>query len=964
MRFVGQTSRLRPSRRVLGVTAGVVAAIVLLGLLAAGLVLPGLVRRAALERLQAQLTAPVRIERVRLNLFTGRARVENVVIGGQDSAQPIILLPALDLGLSYRALLRGAVQVTYLTFHEPRVFIERTGPESVNVTQALRPSERGGEPSPVTIDQIQIAGGTIVFVDRTQDPPFERTFSDLALTTGRLSTLPQLKLTPTSFELHLGIGRGALVVTGAAAPFGQPGGLELVARMERLDPGLLSGYLPLRARIDLRGSQVDGEIRYVLAYEGNRATRNTLTARVETGPIRFLPPDTDEAIVSFAGLAGSDIAMDFLRNRLQLGDLQAREPRVALDRDPAGTFNIGRLIERAGEPAAPPPPATATETRQAAPPADPRPPLTVALGRARLEGGAIEFTDRTLTPPVVTAVRDIGLRLQDLGLGPGAKPGRIEGEARLESGRVAVAGSLDAQTVAGQLDIVARGVPLAPIRRYLDAAFPRATARTGTADARLQLTMARRNEGTLGLDLRGQVDGRGLALALPGTAEPVVQAGRLSLQFDRLALAPTFSADVGRVQLDGAILRVTRDRQGALNLAALWGGPAGAESPGPVQHASPPPARPPVNVRRVEITGSRVFFTDAAVTPAFHADLRDVRVVLRQAPGDPARMPLLVEARLEQSARVELTGWVTPFATPLRLHVEAAVSDYELAALSPYSVRYASHRITRGRATARTAVEYEAGNFTSRNTLTVQRLELGEEVDPELREGLGIPLGLAVSLLEDTQGEIRLELPVSGGADGLHYQLGSVIRTALRNALVKTVAAPFKLFGSLLTVGGKIGRVAIDPVEFRPGSLEPNDEASERLSRVIDFLKDRPRVALQLRGLATANEVEPLKRERLRVRLKEPAGGTADTPLEAAYVEAGGGYTRNPPPRDEMMRFVIERTEITDDDLRELALARARTIQEALVRRGLQPGRLFVVTEALSDLPDEGLGRVEFELLR
>jgi hypothetical protein len=190
-----------------------------------------------------------------------------------------------------------------------------------------------------------------------------------------------------------------------------------------------------------------------------------------------------------------------------------------------------------------------------------------------------------------------------------------------------------------------------------------------------------------------------------------------------------------------------------------------------------------------------------------------------------------------------------------------------------------------------------------------------------------------------------------------------VIRTALRNALVKTVAAPFKLFGSLLALGGRIGEVRIDPVEFVGGSLEPNDEASERLARVIEFLKGHPRVKLQLRGVAVTTEAEPLKREQLRARLAEAAGAAGDTPLEAAYHEAGGPLTRTPPPVEEMRRFVLDQMEVTPEDLQALSAGRARTIQETLVRRGVERGRLFVVTGGGDAVADAGLGRVEFTLL-
>lgn len=952
------------SRRVVlvGAAAGVVAVIAVLAL--GSVLLPGFVRRAAVERLQAMVTAPVRIEAVRLNLFTGRARVVDVVIGGADGSPPVLRLPSLDLQVSYRALLRGRIRVNYLAFRDPRLFVERTGPESVNVVQVLKPRE-GGEPSRVTVEEVRIDGGAVTFVDRTQSPAFERTFTSLQLVTGRLSTLPELRLTPTSFELRVAIGQGALVVAGAAAPFGHPGGVELTARMERLDPGMFRGYVPLRARVDLRGGWVSGEVRYVLAYRGRETTTNALTAHVETGPIRFLAPEGDAPLLEVDGLAGRDIAMDFLGNRMRLGDVVVRTPRVALERAPDGTFNLARLLELADGPAAAPPPAAAdapTETRQSTPPAEPRPAFSLVLGQLRIEQGALAFTDRTLTPAAATALGDIRLALRDVGVGPGARPGRVEGDARIGRGRVRLTGLVDAQTGAGRGRLVARGVPLGSVRGYLDAALPRARVRAGTADAQLDLTLTRRQEGVLALELAGAADGRDLAIALPDAARPVVQARRLGIRLVRLALSPAFSADVDLVRLTGGTLDVVRARDGSLNLARLWGAAAGEEAVEATVPAAGSPPPPAVTFRRVELADTRVRFADTSVSPTFETALTGLAVELARTPGDPRRMAVRARGALAPSASVELTGWVTPLTTPLRAGVDLAVRDYELSALSPYAVRYASHRITRGRVTARTAVEYENGGFTADNRITIQHLQVGEEVDPELREGLGIPLKLAAALLEDSAGEIRLDVPVTGGPDGLRYQLGSVIRTAIRNAVVKTVAAPFRGFGSLLTFGGKIARFQVDPVEFRGGSLEPNDEASERLARVIEFLKSHPKIELQLRGIAVTTEVEPFKRERLRARLFEPAID-ADTPLQAAYHEAGGPFTRDPPPAEDMRAFILDRMEITDRDLAELAQDRARTIEDTLVRRGVARERLFVVSGGPEAVADGGIGRVEFQLL-
>jgi hypothetical protein len=955
-------SIFRPTRTPL-LFAGAALAAVCVALAVAALVLPGLVRRTAEERLQAALTVPARVGDVDLNLFTGRARLSDIVVEGASREPPILRLAALDVGVSYRALLRGTVVLSYLTFRDPRLLVERTGPESINVIQALRRGEAGG-PLGLTVEQVSVESGVVTFVDRTQTPAFERTFTDLQLTTGAVSTLPELRLSPTAFSLRLGLGRGALTVTGETAPFGRPAGVELTARMEKLEPGVLRGYLPLRGRVDLRDSWVDGEVRYRLAYRGNEAIEHGLTARVETGPIRFLPPDDERALVSLGGLAGSAITADFLTNQVRLGDLVVRDPHVLLERAPDGTLNLARLIERTppGPPAPPPAPAAPGATRQAAPPVESEPAVTVVVGQARLENGTVEFLDRTTRPVVAAVLRELRLGVRDVGVGPGAaRPGRVEGEARVERGRLAVAGTVQSGSLATRLRVTARDLALPALRGYLESALPNAVARGGLADARLDVLFEPGRSGAARLELTGRVEGRRLVVALPDAAEPTLRAERLRIEVARLRLAPTFEADVAAIRLVGGRLRVDRDAGGELDVLRLWARP-GAAAAGEADGGGPAPAASPVAVRGVVLERGHVRFTDRTVTPAFGATLAALSGDAR--PGEsPDRLAVRLQGVVDNGGSLEVTGWIAPFAGPLRLALEGAVRDYELASLNPYVERYVSHRVERGRASLTMDVAYEAGRYRAEPRLTLQHVRLGQPLGDEFRERVGIPLGLAVSLLEDRSGTIDLRVPISGDAEGQALDLQPVIWQAVRQAVVKAVAAPFRLFGSILTAGGKIGELRIEPIGFRPGSLDPDDAATRRLAELVEFLRDKPRLSLELAGTAGREEVEPLKRERLRRRLAD-APATGEGPLVEAYHDAGGTAFRDPPSHAEMEEYVLEHMEITEADLRRLAEDRARVIQEALVRRGVDAGQLFVASRGAGAVTGAPAGRVEVDILR
>jgi hypothetical protein len=929
----------------------------LLVLAVGALVIPPVFRQALEQRLQARLTVPVRIERVHLNLFTARGRITNVRIDGLGGGPPIVALAGLDFQLSYRALLGGQIVFRYLTFDRPRVFVERTGPDSVNILQALRPAEGGAAAAGMTIEYASLRGGVVTFVDRTQAPPFERIFTDVALAAGPLSSLPEFRFTPTWFEARLLIGRGALTVTGTTAPFPRPDGVELVARMEGIEPGLLQGYWPLRARVDLRGSRVDGEIRYRLAYRGNETVEHGLTARVETGPVRFLPPDDDTPLVAFAGLVGRDLTADFRENRIRLGDVLVREPHVRLVREATG-LNLTALL--ALDPAPSPAPAAAPpETRQAAPSTGSDRPVAVVVGRARLEGGLLEFADRTTTPVVTTSLRDVGVGLHEVAFGAASPPGRLEAEGRVEGARVRLDGTVQGATLATRVRLRASGLPVRPLGPYVEPALRGVILARGALEAALDVVLAPRETAGPRLEVAGgTVEARDLALALPSARTPSFTSRRVAVELAHLRLAPAFEAEIARVRLAGATLRVTRDRNGRLDVQRLWQRPGTADA---APAGSSPPSAPArrFSIRRIELAEGRVDFTDAGVAPTFSETLRDLVVDARQGGDGPGRMDVQLRGRLGDAVPLEAEGWATPFADALRLEGKAVVRDYELAALNPYLARYVGHRVERGHVSAEVAGSYADGRYTADPRITIRQLRLGD--GPGSGLDLGIPLEQALALLEDPRGDIDLRLPITGGAGGTEFQLRHVVLAALRNTLVKTLAAPFRMFGSLLTRGEGIGEVRINPIEFRSGSLEPDDDASVRLGAVIEFLMDRPRLGLQLRGVATQEEVDGVKRERLREALKRTPP-VPDTPLVAVYRGAGGGAGRSLPPEAEMQRFILERIRVTEDDLRALADRRARVIQEALIRRGVEPQRLALVREDGAALSDSGAGRVEFVL--
>lgn len=81
----------------------------------------------------------------------------------------------------------------------------------------------------------------------------------------------------------------------------------------------------------------------------------------------------------------------------------------------------------------------------------------------------------------------------------------------------------------------------------------------------------------------------------------------------------------------------------------------------------------------------------------------------------------------------------------------------------------------------------------------LDQLTLGERV--ESPDATKLPVKLAIALLKDRKGEIKLDIPVKGSLKDPEFSLGGVIIKILINLLVKAATSPFALLGAMFGGG-------------------------------------------------------------------------------------------------------------------------------------------------------------------
>jgi hypothetical protein len=314
-------------------------------------------------------------------------------------------------------------------------------------------------------------------------------------------------------------------------------------------------------------------------------------------------------------------------------------------------------------------------------------------------------------------------------------------------------------------------------------------------------------------------------------------------------------------------------------------------------------------------------------------------------PASQARVDL--SARIEPAAPVSISGTVNPLAEKVTLDLVASVKDYDLNLLSAYSAKYIGYGIEKGKVSLDLRYRVENRRLEAQNRIFLDQLTFGPPVDSP--SALRAPVLLAVKLLQNSRGEIDVNVPISGSLDDPQFSVGEIVMKVIGNMIVNVVSAPFRFLGSLFSGGGGDGTgQELSWVAFEPGREDITPEAEKKVETLARALAERPQLSLEIAPRTSPADAEGLKRRQLEARMAPKGGRVApdDYPklLRELYRRDKPSVPGREPAVPEMEKELLARIPVTGDDLRALAARRGVAIQGRLAGKGVDGGRMFLVS--------------------
>ncbi len=457
------------------------------------------------------------------------------------------------------------------------------------------------------------------------------------------------------------------------------------------------------------------------------------------------------------------------------------------------------------------------------------------------------------------------------------------------------------------------------------------------------------------------VDGLSLAPLDPGDTEPVVGWQAMEIEQLDLSLAQR-SIEASSVSIEGGSGRVIIHEDRTTNFNRLLVARAEGDDPALEGDDGEDAAPLRVSIAGIVLADSRLQFADQSLPLPFSTRIQKLNGEVSTLASDtqtPADVQL--EGQVAEYGMARIEGTIHAWQPTRDTNVTLTFRNLMVPDYSPYTVAFAGRRIAEGRMDLDLGYRLADGKLEGSNAIVLHDLELGEKV--EIPGAMDLPLSLAVALLKDSEGVIRMDIPVTGDLGDPNFELGGAVRSAIGDAIGTIVSAPFRFLAGLLGAGEE----DLQRIAYPAGRGDLTPPQRQRVGLLRKALVKRPELALELAGpfdpdvdgpaLKRQHAVEQLA-EWLREQGREvsspdltaePTQDAMEAIFSSAYPETSldevrERFTREPDENPEgrsafdavayrahLAEEVIAAQPVTDADLVALGQARAAAVRDRLL---------------------------------
>jgi hypothetical protein len=689
----------------------------------------------------------------------------------------------------------------------------------------------------------------------------------------------------------------------------------------------------------------------------------------------------DRPLLTFPALNITISSIEPFAGKAHLAKVSIQSPEIFLARDKHGKLNIPEIEQDKEAEKKEKKKSEADEKTENAEKKEKDSAFQFLLDAFELTQGKVAFQDKSLKDPVKIAVDQMEVKAEGISLAKDSK-GKFSTSLVLnKKGTVKVEGTFGIEPLTIQAKTTAKNIDIRPFEPYFTDTVKIAIVR-GSAHVDGDLSVIGKEKAGLGIRFLGTASITRFAFVDKEKADEIFNMDSLYLKNINFQNNPT-KLLIKSVALNDFKAKVTLEADKTINFQNIFvkkdttGEQAATESERPAGSKSDDKKKetPPfIKIDAVTLQEGSIDFHDYTVEPNFNRDLAKIGGKISGLSSDASTMAdVELRGEYDHSAPLEIVGKINPLRDDLYVDLKVSFKDMDLSPATPYSGKYAGYVIDKGKFSFEVQYLIDKRKLDSKNSIFIDQLTFGDKI--ESKDATKLPVKLAVALLKDRRGQIKLDIPVTGSLDDPEFSVWGIIIKVLMNLLSKAATAPFALLGSLFGGGEELGYI-----EFDYGMATLTEANAKKIDTLAKALQEKPSLRLDItgyvdverdrEGLKQYSMQKKVKTQKLKELLKKTSESIQvdDVKIEPQeyekYLRLAYKEEKFPKPRtmiglektipvEEMEKLMLTNTEVKNEDLRLLAAQRSAQVKDAILKTGqVEAGRLFV-TEPKSLTPEK-----------
>ncbi len=950
--------------------------------------LPPILKIILTKKLSENLHREVTIKQIKLNPYALSIAIRGLMIKDKESSETFLSCEEIFLNLESLSALKRALILSEIRLKQPFIKITQHADRSYNFSDLIEkketkpPEKEKSKPLNFSLNNIKIENGSIDFLDESKQK--KHTVRELNIGVPFLSNIPYYVETYVQPSFSAKINGTPYTLQGKTKPFTESRETTFDININDLDIPYYLVYVPMKMNFRIASAYLDTQTQISFVQPKGEKPSLTVTGNVSLKNIA-VNDQQNKPLLRLPLLSISIAPSRPIEKFIHLSKVSIQSPGLEIRRDGKGTLNVQALLPEK------------RETKPATGKAEDSTPFSLDIDEVQLTDGKISFSDLTPAEPVTVTAKNLDLRVEKISTAKNSK-GKLSLSLLLDKkGKISTTGSIGIDPITAELKMDMKGIEIGSFQSYFaDKVKITVTGGAFSTTGNLSLGIADNKE--IKVTYRGNAALSGFSSIDKANAEDFLKWDSLSFSGLNVGINPLLM-DIKGISLTNFYSRVIMNAGGTLNLQEILekGEPkTGTPTPPVTQEKTTPQEKAPlspkessknIKIGTITLQGGRIDFTDRSLKPEYSAKLAEIGGRISGLSSEETTLAdLELRGKLDDYAPLEITGKINPLKEDLYVDLKVRFKDMELSPTTPYAGKYVGYTVEKGKLSFDLKYLIVKKKLESQNYIHLDQLTLGEKV--ESPQATKLPVKLAIALLKDRKGEIKLDIPVTGSLDDPKFSIWGIILKILINLIAKAATSPFSLLGAVLGGGEELSFV-----EFDYGITTLTEPNAKKIETLVKALHDRPSLKMDLEGHVDMEKDreglkqylfnKKLKAQKLKEMVKkgEPAIAVDEVKIEPAeygkYLKMAYKEGKFPKPRNflgiakdlpdpEMEKLMLTYIEIKEDDLRTLAAQRAMKVKDAILKSGqVEPERVFVLEpKSLAPEKKEKLkdSRVDFKL--